>query len=196
MSYSCHIRDIVSSASSRMNRLLRAFRNRPNSFKIQLYKVFVRPLLESCTSIWSPKTAIHSKLIESVQKKLLLYRLNSKYHFINFRNMKGRYVKQLSDFNLVTLSRRRTIFDLCQLYKIIHKLSDTPYLAKQFIYNSRVGRQSKLLVIGSHTALRHTHFTIRTIRLWNTLPTTVTQADTLRKFRIGANGFFDSDHIM
>jgi hypothetical protein len=135
-----HIRKIVSTASARMNRLNRTFRYKSNTFKLTLYKIFVRPLLESAISVWTPHTAKQSKLVESVQKRLLLYGLksNSDTTHINFACRKGRYLKLLSEYNMVTLNRRRVVADLCMLYKILHKLADSPYLASLFTFKVEI----------------------------------------------------------
>jgi hypothetical protein len=187
-----HIRKIVSTASARMNRLNRTFRYKPNTFKLTLYKIFVRPLLESAISVWTPHTAKQSKLVESVQKRLLLYGLNyNTSSYINFACRKGRYRKLLSEYNLVTLNRRRVVADLCMLFKILHKLADSSYLASLFTFNARIGKDHKIIVLGSKHEFRRSHFTIRSIKLWNELPDHISQSTTLCKFRICVNNHFD-----
>ena len=107
-----------------------------------------------------------------------------------------RYKNLLSDFNMESLSRRRTLFDLCLIYKILHSSSDAKSLADKFSFNIRPGRHHKITVIGSSTSVRHSHFTIRTIKLWNSLPPSVSQTKKFREFRVGVNQYLDSHGVV
>jgi len=42
-----------------------------------LFTTLVRPILEYCSSVWSPQYQVHIDRIESVQKKFLLFALRS-----------------------------------------------------------------------------------------------------------------------
>jgi hypothetical protein len=59
-----HIVKIVSQASVRACLIYRAFITRRHGFLLNMYKVFVRPIVESNTSLWSPCQLGDTKLVE------------------------------------------------------------------------------------------------------------------------------------
>ena len=60
-----YISDITSKATYQSNYLLRAFHTRKPRLLFKLFTVYVRPLLEYCSPLWSPQTRAN---IEKVQK--------------------------------------------------------------------------------------------------------------------------------
>jgi hypothetical protein len=68
LNFSMHCHKIVNTAYHRVNLLLRAFSYSNRETLCNLYTVYVRPLLEYCSPIWSPYTLQDIDLIENVQR--------------------------------------------------------------------------------------------------------------------------------
>ena len=88
------------------------------------YIIYVRPLLEYCTYLWSPYQHYLIDKIERVQRyfsRRVLFRSNLPYH------------TRLDVLKLETLEMRRIKFDLKLCYKIINGLCDLNF-DKLFIF--------------------------------------------------------------
>ena len=71
LSSSTHISVIVAKAHQRANTILRAFVSRDRSLLLRTYLVYVRPLVESNSVIWSPCLKQDIEAVERVQRLLL-----------------------------------------------------------------------------------------------------------------------------
>ena len=60
-SFNDHIDRVVSKAFSRLGLIKRIFNNKSTAHIVQLYKSFVRPILEYSSIIWNPYTARNIK---------------------------------------------------------------------------------------------------------------------------------------
>ncbi|MEA3484144.1 MAG: reverse transcriptase family protein, partial [Pseudomonadota bacterium] len=181
LSFQPHIRSMVHKASVRMNCICRSFSYRGLPFMVLLYKVFVRPLLESCISVWNPHTAQLSGLIESVQKRFIRY---AAYSGIAWSDLPC-YEARLKVCELEALSDRRLLHDFTLMFKILRRKSFIPADCPLFTFNDRAGRaHSQVLTVQQSTVnLRHDFFSLRQVRSWNALPSDVVQCNTVTKFR-------------
>ena len=68
LSFSEHINNIVVRAKQRASLLLRCFLSKDTSVLTKAFTVYVRPLLEHCSSAWSPSTVGNISKLESVQR--------------------------------------------------------------------------------------------------------------------------------
>jgi len=78
LSPSDHLCDIAAKAHKRASLIHRYFVSRNTDLLIRAYKVYVRPLLEYNSVIWSPSTIHDIETIESVQR--LFIRRNEEYN--------------------------------------------------------------------------------------------------------------------
>jgi len=69
LSPSLHINDIVVKAHRRANLILRAFESRDVCLLLRAFLVYVRPLVEYNSVIWSPSTIKDISAIECVQRR-------------------------------------------------------------------------------------------------------------------------------
>ena len=69
LTFNSYINHIVKKAYSRANLIRRWFISKHLPTLLQAYKVFVRPLLEYNTSVWSPHSIQHITAIENVQRR-------------------------------------------------------------------------------------------------------------------------------
>ena len=97
-------------------------------FLLRHYLMYVRPLLEYNSSVWSPHTSIDISILESVQK----------YFTKRLLGMESTtYDERLVALKLPSLSCLRSPPDLILLYKIMHSLIGTD-LSKLFQLHSPV----------------------------------------------------------
>ena len=68
-----HIANIVSKAHSRAALIRRCFKSRDCRLLFRAFTVFVRPLLEYCSPVWSPHYHCDIEKIESVQRRFTKY---------------------------------------------------------------------------------------------------------------------------
>ena len=150
---------------------------------IKLYCAFVRPHLEYCIQAWSPILKKDSWLLERVQKRAT--KIVNGLH-------KLRYEDRLKALNLFSLKYRRLRGDLIEVFKFI-KYQHSGYLNGMFeidrIKRGR-GHQHKITVQQSNKLLRHSFFSRRVVKHWNSLPCDVVEATSLSAFKNKVDEFF------
>jgi hypothetical protein len=175
LSFKQYIASIVHSATVRCINTRRSFRNNDIKFHLQMYKTFVRPMLEYATCVWSPHIGIEIEDIERVQHLFTKYLPGM---------MDDSYYVRLRKLGLIPLSDRRLINDLVMMFKIINNLVDLPMidLGLSFCLTGR-GHPYKLNVLGSSANIKRHSFTCRTIFIWNSLSLCTVIAGTVRVFK-------------
>jgi len=68
-----HIASIVNKAHARAALIRRCFRSKDFILLFRAFTVFVRPMLEYCSSVWDPHYYCHVAKIESVQRRFTQY---------------------------------------------------------------------------------------------------------------------------
>jgi len=91
LSFAPHISSIVSKANQRIYLLLKTFKNRTIKLMIFAFKVYVLPLLDYCSPIWSPFKLEDIDRLERVQRS---------------------YTKKLEDLKYLSYSERLKICEL------------------------------------------------------------------------------------
>ena len=124
LKFSLHINHIVRKASIRSYLLSRSFVSRDTQTLVRAFKVYVRPILEYCSVVWSPYLAKDVDLLESVQRKFTKY-------LPGLRSMS--YSDRLKRVGLERLDVRRLRYDLIVAYKILFGL--IPIDSTQFLYS-------------------------------------------------------------
>ena len=165
---SMHCSNIAAMAFNRSCLLLKCFHSNDVSLLVRLYKVIVRPLLESNTQVWNPWFHNNIQCIERVQRfftRAILKRAGVPYMD---------YDDRLANLGLQSLEYRRVFYDLVMCYKIYNNLVDLPFesfFTKPVRSYSIRGHpcilRSKHL---PHHAFRAHFFTERVIPIWNHLP--------------------------
>ena len=162
--------------------ILRTFSSNNCWLLLNLYKIYVRPLVEYNTCSWSPSAKGEIKAIESVQRKFTR-RLCQKTN-IRFTS----YEDRLHKLNLESLQVRRIKNDLIFLFKILNNYVDINFSdlfqnAERRTHNLRrpshyISRQ-KL----AHYEIRNNFFSYRVIKYWNSLPENLVASETLESFK-------------
>ena len=99
--------------------LRRNLRVSNESTKTSAYRSMVRPLLEYCSTVWSPYTQEHIQNIEMVQRRAARY-VTNRYHSTSS------VTSMLDHLERETLESRQTKNQLVMFFKIIHGLIDIP----------------------------------------------------------------------
>ena len=103
LNFSTHINGIVSKAKQRLYLLKKRFSCSNDAALVLAFKTYVIPLLEYCSSIWSPSTVTDILYLESVQRNF-----TKTLKTCNSLDYKDRLIK----CGLCSLERRRKIADL------------------------------------------------------------------------------------
>ena len=100
------------------------------------------------------------------------------------------YAEKLAELRMLSLEDRRTLYDLVQVYKIVHKVDDVPYgMWFELVGNTpgRVTRFSQdplnIVTKPSRTDLRRNFFSQRVISKWNDLPDSVKAVESVKVFK-------------
>jgi len=91
LKYSMHIDNIVGRARQRVGLLFKWFVTRDADTLLRAFKVYIRPILEYASNIWSPTQIGLIDKLESVQR---------------------RFTKRIPDFEILSYSERLSLMDL------------------------------------------------------------------------------------
>src|SRR5688572_32216409 len=69
LNFSPHINNVISKAKQRIYLLNKSFLHCNEFFLVLAFKIYVIPILEYCSSVWSPSTVIDICRFESIQRK-------------------------------------------------------------------------------------------------------------------------------
>ena len=163
LKFATHINRIVHKALNRSYLLARCFVSHDTKTLVRAFKVYVRPLVEYCSSVWSPHYVKDIKSIETVQRKFTM-RLTGLWNVP--------YAERLERTGLERLDVPRVRADLLLAYKIIFGLANVD--SEQFFHLSHNvetrGHDYKLYIPPVHTDCRKYFFANRIINVWNDLP--------------------------
>jgi len=187
LSPSDHVCDIAAKAHKRASLIHRCFVSRNTDLLVRAYKVYVRPLLEYNSVIWSPSTIRDIETIESVQR-----RFTKRIRGLHSLSYKSR----LQQLNLQSLEHRRLLTDLVWCYKVIFGLvnvNTTDLFEFSTITQTR-GHMYKLFKKSNSRNIRTTFFCERVINIWNKLPAD-TDFSSLVKFKCCIASMDFSDYL-
>ncbi len=186
-----HISKIVGKANSRVGLLFRGFRTRDPKFLTQMFIIYIRPLLEYCSCVWSPWQTEGRKEVEAVQRRFTK-RIASLKDFS--------YEERLDRLGLEPLSVRRLKSDLTETFKMFNGdyiLDPSVFFQKPHCQRTR-GHEYKIYQPLSHKDPRKFFFSCQVAEPWNKLPESVVVASTsVRNFRNSLSDFVSAtDNFM
>ena len=178
MSFSLHISELVAKAKQRIFFIFRSFKTRDVKHLLLAYKSYILPIVDYCSSIWSPYCFVDLLSVESVQR--LFTRKLSGFD-------KLPYHVRLDKLQLPTLELRRLYSDLALCYKIFHgEIAGPPerYGLKlaNIVSNTR-GHDLKLVTDHSRVDARLHYFGVRIAAPWNSLPHETVHASSVVSFK-------------
>ena len=142
----------------------------------RLFKVFVRPLLEYCSTAWCPYFTKDIVTIERVQRRMT--RMIPHLRRIEYKD-------RLTCMNLQSLSLRRLRFDLICVFRILHNLID---IDPSFFFRNAPSsvtrnRFHKLFINFNRLDVRCNFFSQCVISPWNNLPDVCVNAPSFTVFK-------------
>jgi len=175
LTFTDHINNIVSRASARANLIHRCFVSRDRHSLLRAFIVYVRPILEYGSCVWSPRFLRDIEAVESVQR-----------HFTKRLAGLGEvdYETRLNILNLESLESRRLKADLVYTYKILFGLTDLNFTEffKKLPDNNTRGHAYRLYTPQSTNNTRSNFFSLRVLHAWNGLPESTTDFTNLSRF--------------
>ena len=176
-----HIDYCVKKAYKVLGMIKRTFVHVDKDIFLNVYKTFIRPILEYGQSAWSPYLQKDIDKIELVQRRA------TKLVF-SLRELS--YEERLSQLGLYSLESRRKRGDMILMYKLLHDKLDIRYESTFFRpmdCNQSVNTRShKLKVIPCHkskTGIGYNRFSNRVIVSWNSLPDKVVNSPNVDTFK-------------
>jgi hypothetical protein len=175
LKFGAHIRFIVSRAFQRANLILKCFYSKDTKVLARAFEVYVRPILEYASCIWSPYLIKDIKLVESVQKRFTK-RIPKLRHLS--------YAERLKQLGFETLELRRLHCDLIYTYKILFgHLSIQPNLFCNSLCSVTRGHPHKMFVSRCNSDVRKNFFSNRIILPWNELRLNADNLRSLNSFK-------------
>jgi len=177
LKFSEHINKMVYKAQTRSKLLMKCFISRDTATLLRAFKVYVRPILEYCSSVWSPHFTKDIELIETVQRRFTK-RLRGLWNVP--------YDERLKTVNLDRLDVRRLRLDLIMTFKILFGLTNLNpeqffQLAPSTV--STRGHDYKLYMPNVCTDSRKYFLSSRVLQAWNNLPSDVINFSSLKLFK-------------
>jgi len=181
-----HVAQIVSKARSRCAIYLKNFVTREPLLMKTFFKLYVRPILEYGSVIWSPGTHEGINLVEGVQR----------YFTNKIRICKSLpYARRLEILEMESLHFRRELNDLMFLFKILVGLVNIN-LDTHLIYKEpgpTRGHSLKLVKPLFQKDNTKNSFLFRIVECWNSLPLEALEARSINSFRLIAQGFLSDN---
>jgi len=118
LKFADHIQHIVTNASKRDSLIHKCFISKDSPTMIRAFTVYVRPLLEYASYVWSPHLLKDIRHIESVQKRFTK-------RLVGMADLD--YSRRLATLGLESLELRRLHHDLLCTYKILSNRMDINY---------------------------------------------------------------------
>ena len=175
LKFSEHCQKIANRANSLCFRVMSSFVTRDSGFLFTIFKSYIRPLLESDSSAWSPYLKADILRVEGPQRRFTK-RLEG------LENLS--YLARLNALNEETLLVRRVKSDLTLVYKIAHGLVDGLDNLLQFAQNIRTrGHSYKVVLEPFRLNARKNFFSVRVSNIWNALPSAIAESGSLYTFK-------------
>ena len=173
LSVSQHCHNISVRALQRVGMLFRAMNTKDWRMLVKAYKVFVRPVLESNTVVFSPHLKKDIECIERVQRHF------TRRLFFRCFHQHPPYNERCEKLDLESLESRRVKFDLVMCYNIMHNLVDLKkeeFFIRAKSTSTRNSNSLKLFVPDCRINARKFFFSNRVIKPWNNLPEPIANA--------------------
>jgi len=186
LDFSRHIGQVCRKANGRIGIVRRTFLNvKPRTFA-QLYKTFIRPVVEYGQVVAHPMFRKDEDKLEAVQRRAT--------RLVN--GMEDReYPERLKELRLPTLRYRRKRADVLQVYRIVHGVDDLPltHFFEAAQRGTTRGHCHKIQKKHCRSKLRQESFSQRVVTHWNNLPEAVVTSEKVNTFKARLERWWRSD---
>lgn len=174
--------DIISKKSRRVSfAILKSIKFSDMEIMLNLYKIYVRPILEFATNIFNPYLIKDINKLEKIQKvflEIMFKRFNPNIFKQNPFAPLPPYNELLFIFHLESLELRRLKSDLSLFHKHLHgNVKINCYNSYTFQESITRGEKYKIIPNNCKTMIRHNAFFVRTSRLYSKLPVEMRNCD-------------------
>ena len=154
-----------------INRIRRTFISRSPNFIGNMFKLYVRPHMEYCVEVWNPQMQGDIQMMERVQNKMsrLIY---------NGRNLPHTERNKL--IGVTSHQVRRLRGDLINIYK---KYDDEKLFSPRINERTLRGHNKCLTMPIINNNIKKHSFSVRSINLWNSLPSDIVNSSSLNVFK-------------
>lgn len=174
LSFRPHVDYVCKRANRLRGFITRTSKAMPHHAFCALFTALVLPVLEYCSTIWSPHQTDLQKRLESVQRKASKTALH-----IKDRATKLPYERRLQTLRWSRLDRRRLFSRRVLLYKFLH--GDCP-IPEGYLRRSRRDPLRLEQRLARTTSASHSLF-ILAPELWNPLPVDARRAQSVGEFK-------------
>ena len=177
LSFSTHCALIAAKGHQQAYLLRKCFTHSCAEALVQVFKTYVRPILEYNSAVWSPYLVSDIKKIENVQRRFTKY----------LPGMRGLlYAERLAALSLESLLFRRRMTNLHICYLLVrgspYQGDGPPLITCNTELRTR-GHRWRFDWRRANLNCRHNFFLLRTGRMWNSLPSFVVEAPNLKSFK-------------
>lgn len=188
LEFNQHIANIVHSAHTRANLILRSFVSRDREVLVKAFVTYVRPILEYCAPVWSPYRVGLIKKVEDVQRRFT-------------KRLAGLqctpYIERINLLHLDSLQIRRIKLDLIMCYNIIHGniCIDCSRFFTVIKSSCTRGHNYKIYKRQCHLDVCKYSFSFRVVDIWNSLPSNIVNAESVNSFKNRLNSINFSQYL-
>lgn len=174
--WSQHISTITKKANCTVHIFKKVFNNLNPTMWAKLYKLYVRPVVEYCSSVWHPSLVRDKTALESVQRRITR---------IPFGVRRPSYEQRLALLDLPSIEERKNRGDLIMTFRI---LTESFTVNLNHLYSLRNddrlrGHRYKLQRETFKSVPRQIFLSNRVFYLWNELPDSVFEVTSLNNFK-------------
>ena len=186
-----HIQNQVQKANSIMGLIRRSYTYLDEESFCLLFKALVRPHLEYAGAVWSPHCIKDIEDIENVQRR-------ATRQIPTLRDLS--YPDRLRQLKLPTLKYRRARGDAIEAFKIINNIHVYDSKVAQGLLplsqsNRTRGNDKKIEKNSCKKDIRKFSFTQRVTNIWNSLPNSVINADSVKSFKHKLDKFWNNQPV-
>jgi hypothetical protein len=173
--YSGHSEALAAKAARISGAIRRAFRSRSRELLWPAFTYYVLPVLMYLSQAWSPKLKKDIAVLERVQRRFTK-------RIAGLGNLS--YSERLHELNALTLSNRRVYADLIFVFKCMHGLTNYPAIELGLCRVNSTTRGNGCRLQQRHTTNATSNmFSFRAVHLWNSLPSHIVNAASIRSFK-------------
>ena len=175
LNFSSQITAVISKAKQRLYLLRKCFVACTVDKQIHGFKVYILPILDYCSPVWTPHCDKDIIRLESVQR-LFTKRLPG------YENLT--YAERLVKAGLCSLELRRLRADLCLCYKIVHSQIHLDSFFTRIDAGPTRGHSLKLKAAAPRLDTKRYFFAYRISIVWNFLKDETVCSETLAQFKV------------
>jgi len=184
LSWDIHINHVTAKAKRALGFVRRNLRHCHPDTKKRAYIALVRPLVEYCSVVWDPHHQNKINKIENIQRAAARFVVGKPYR----RNDDTSVTQILRELGWDTLQTRRRKAKVTFLYKMVNNLVAVPeeyHPQPKPSSGTRRANSQQFLQVHASNQVYQNSFLPSVIPLWNQLPESVAQAESLELFKAG-----------